>query len=324
MKNLNLLFNKTYYRNIGNDTAFEDDCQNFNKKICGVKFFPSDYRQPFLPEDRMQTFKLVTTYPGMLVGTGYAHGTGLNDYDVNIGFSFDYVTGQPYVPGSSVKGLLRSVFTEHPEATAEIIRAITDKVLSTEKIGELEKEIFDFGDIFLDAVVCEGNINGNIMGLDNITPHSEPTKNPKPLLLVKILPGVHFEFRFVLKNGVLTVDEKKELFETMITLFGAGAKTNVGYGQLVRESEYSVENTRRNVSQEHNLGNHSDYSTNRGNNYNNHRTGNQTESANSEDETKKKARCPLCKQKTWIYYTNGKLRTTCSVCKQPINMNEII
>ena len=124
--------------------ALDADCQYFNREICGVKFDKArDYRKPFLPADRMKTVELVTTYPGMLVGTGYAHGTSESDNDIKIGFSFDYVTGQPYVPGSSVKGLLRCVFREQPEAAAEIVRVCTGKALDIDRIAELEKEIFD-------------------------------------------------------------------------------------------------------------------------------------------------------------------------------------
>ena len=179
MKNLNLLFNKTYYRNIRHLATESDkreyaaECQSHNDEICGVKFDKErDYRSLGSLHDRMKTVVLVTTYPGMLVGTGYAHGTSESDNDIKIGFSFDYVTGQPYVPGSSVKGLLRCVFREQPEAAAAIITACTGKEMSDEIVAKLDEEIFEFGDIFLDAVVCKGNRNGNLMGLDNITPHS--------------------------------------------------------------------------------------------------------------------------------------------------------
>ena len=291
MKNLNLLFNKTYYRNIGDKNAFEEDCKAFNREICGVKFDKArDYRKPFLPADRMQTIELVTTYPGMLVGTGYAHGTGESDNDIKIGFSFDYVTGQPYVPGSSVKGLLRCVFREQPEAASEIVYARTGKALSAEQIGELEKEIFDFGDVFLDAVVCAGNRNGYLMGLDNITPHSEPTKNPVPLLLVKILPGVHFEFRFVLKDGILTAAEKTDVFRTMLMLFGAGAKTNVGYGQLVTAAEYAAMAPVSAV---------------------------RTQTAPSANPDK--VRCPHCGKMSWKTYPDGNPRKTCSICRETLS-----
>lgn len=318
MKNLNLLFNKTYYRNLGNKKAFEQDCQMFNHEICDVTFDKSrDYLAPFLPADRMQTVELVTTYPGMLVGTGYAHGTGDCDDDVNIGFSFDYVTGQPYVPGSSVKGLLRCVFREQPDAAAEIVRVCTGKELTTEQIRELEEKIFDSGDVFLDAVVCQGAVGGRLMGLDNITPHSEPTKNPIPILLLKILPGVHFEFRFALKNeAILTAAEKTEIFRKMLILFGAGARTNVGYGQLVTPQEYAkLTPVVRNAIPVTD-GNRPNSGNNHGNNYS---TPNAHRPQTAQTANADKVRCPHCGKMSWARYPDGNPRKTCSFCKEKLS-----
>ena len=75
------------------------------------------------------------------------------------------------------------------------------------------------------------------MGFDYITPHKNPVANPIPIRIIKVLPDVRFEFRFVLsdkkiKDKVLTADALKELLKELLILFGAGAKTNVGYGVL--------------------------------------------------------------------------------------------
>ncbi len=326
MKNLNLLFNKTYYRSIGDTEKFKSDCQMFNGEICKVKFDKSrDYAKQFLPDEDIQSFELVPTYPGMLIGTGYSHGTGESDDDINIGFSFDYVTGQPYIPGSSIKGLLRNVFKEQTEAAREIVQVCTGKELSADDFEKLEKEIFDSGDVFFDAVVSAGNPDGYIMGLDNITPHSEPTKNPIPLLLLKILPGVHFEFRFSLKDGVLTAKEKAKIFETMLTLFGAGAKTNVGYGQLVRVDEYSIPHVVQSTNTAVTNGNRMNYGRNRNNNrgypqYNRNQQAAPTETTARPD----KIQCPHCGGKTWIRNQDGTPRQTCSICREAVDFSRYL
>lgn len=54
-------------------------------------------------------FQLVTTYPGLLIGMGNPHDAKL-DAAVKLGFSFDYVTGLPYLPGSSLKGICVPAF----------------------------------------------------------------------------------------------------------------------------------------------------------------------------------------------------------------------
>lgn len=63
-----------------------------------------------LPKNRnTHSFRLQTTYPGLLIGSGYNHGTGKQG-ELKLGFFFDHTTGLPMIPGSSVKGLLRANF----------------------------------------------------------------------------------------------------------------------------------------------------------------------------------------------------------------------
>lgn len=64
-------------------------------------------------------FELSTTYPGLLIGSGYTHGIGAIG-EFKIGFHFDYSTGLPLIPGSSVKGLLRSAFPDFKKELPEL------------------------------------------------------------------------------------------------------------------------------------------------------------------------------------------------------------
>ena len=56
--------------------------------------------------------------------------------------------------------------------------------------------------------------------------------------MLKILPDVKFEFRFRLADSMLSeecivsADVKRRLFMELLSIFGIGAKTNVGYGIL--------------------------------------------------------------------------------------------
>jgi CRISPR-associated protein Cmr6 len=77
------------------------------------------------------------------------------------------------------------------------------------------------------------------IGDDYITPHVNrkkpelsPFTNPIPLMFLKILPEVTIQFQFDVKNGLLTKEQKEELFRRLLLDFGIGAKTNVGYGQF--------------------------------------------------------------------------------------------
>ncbi|MDP2061065.1 MAG: type III-B CRISPR module RAMP protein Cmr6, partial [Flavobacteriaceae bacterium] len=71
------------------------------------------YKENF-ESDEMNTFpyskfQLKTIYPGLVCGIGYEHELGFTN-EFKLGFSFDHTTGLPYIPGSSVKGTLRSAF----------------------------------------------------------------------------------------------------------------------------------------------------------------------------------------------------------------------
>ncbi|MBQ3265285.1 MAG: type III-B CRISPR module RAMP protein Cmr6 [Ruminococcus sp.] len=258
MDNLNLLFNKEYYRFLGvnrnsenpKDTCFQTrelkingrketidgTADIINREIEQTVFTGGDFRECPIPG--AVTFRLKTVYPGLLIGTGAPHGVTKDvsgsSSDFSCGFYFDYVTGQPYIPGSSVKGVLRSHFKHRGKAVAEIAQGLG--VTFSKSLKEIETAVFDNGVIFFDAVVCRGDRHNHIVGSDYITPHESPTKNPKPIHIIKVMPDVQFEFRFKLNPGfdesVIGAEDLKRLFTELLTLFGAGAKTNVGYGSF--------------------------------------------------------------------------------------------
>lgn len=258
MRNLNLLFNKTYFSKLkvpaNEDTRKCNDkwFSVHNKMIIGIdpdsdsqlpQFSATDYAN-FMDEataDRLCTHRFImkTLYPGLLVGTGYAHeATQGSNSCIKLGFSFDYVTGQPYIPGSSVKGMLKSCFSE-ASVIGEIMEPMGVK-LTDQQVKNLREQIFEGNrDVFFDAVIRAGDEKQRILGEDYITPHGkDETKSPNPLLMLKILPDVKFEFRFRLADSMLSeecivsADVKRRLFMELLSIFGIGAKTNVGYGIL--------------------------------------------------------------------------------------------
>jgi len=224
------------------------------------------------PLNNLNNFELFTTYPGVLCGTGYGHDTKAKG-DFKIGFFFDHTTGQPILPGSSVKGILRSLFECDLDAKGnektgeksvavlkfiflEAIEICKDESLKTELteikehlseavISKTKKAIFGGqdqigADIFFDAVINFEKLgNERFLSNDFITPHQHDLlKNPVPLMFLKVLPNVPFQFRFKLSNDGWTTDVKEAIFKTILLTIGAGAKTNVGYGQF---SETKIE-----------------------------------------------------------------------------------
>lgn len=180
--------------------------------------------------------------PGLLIGSGLTHGFPGADNDVKAGLQFDYTSGLPVIPGSSVKGVIRSAFRY-----VEYVRSIfagfrengnIDYDLSTEDVSKLMTDMFEYGDIFADAVVI--GCRNRILAEDYITPHTGgPLAPPGPIRIVKVAPGVTFSFFFKFRPftaGDKTVfpADKLELCRTILEDFGIGAKTNVGYGVLRR------------------------------------------------------------------------------------------
>ncbi len=151
-------------------------------------------------------FEATTLYPGLLIGSGYTHGVSA-DEDIKIGFFFDHTSGLPVIPGSSVKGVLRSLFglgmKERQDPHKEAKEAMIRNLLGKEKLDveALSKAIFEgikpqkmrkdpddelFGpyerDIFYDARIVR--TSGRLMADDYITPHKNPLENPIPIRFV--------------------------------------------------------------------------------------------------------------------------------------------
>lgn len=347
MENLNLLFNKQYYSNLGTP-RFADDVKRINEKIATVEFKEKDYIKSKVAN---QQFIMKTCYPGLLIGIGNPHGAGkklgeeldkksdkksdeqskklfgCND-DINCGFSFDYVTGQPYIPGSSVKGVLRSHFKEHPQAVADVVADVLKNngvECDAEFVKALEKDIFDNKDVFLDAVIYDGDEHGNIVGFDYITPHESPLKDPIPIHIIKVLPDVKLEFRFRLSDHIvgdktINGEDIVSVFLELLALFGIGAKTNVGYGVLEKSDESRSEKKPReadNTAANQTTNQNTNQSTNqsRNNNYRNNNRNNNAGGRNGD-----KIQCPHCNK--YIFRINkfdGKPNKICYLCKEKLS-----
>lgn len=227
-----------------------------------VNFRTDSYTQIENPASTHR-FSLQTTYPGLMVGSGYTHDSGAKG-DFKMGFFFDHTSGQPIIPGSSVKGVLRSIFeldtddrgrkttgAKSVEAFNFFIKEanIEYTELSINELKTLMQEIFGTQDkpgkdIFYDAVIDIARSGSKkIVSTDFITPHKhsgsprrpelDQFSNPIPLMFLRVMPEIYFEFRFDLKSGeMLNANQKKELFGAIISTLGIGAKTNVGYGQF--------------------------------------------------------------------------------------------
>lgn len=249
--NIGWLFYKDYYHGIPFNSGKEKEefkplFEAKNQVINDTHL--SQYREEVellkLDYETMQWFEMTTEYPGLATGLGNPHETH-KDGEYKLGFHFDHTTGLPIIPGSSVKGLLRSAFQKSPDYIKYLLENLPGKepAVFDIDISQLEKEIFEGErispykrDIFLEAViVSSGNGKQLFLADDFITPHPDEFKDPVPLQFLKVLPQVTFRFQFRLNrlnDGLLTIEDKKNLFKRILLDLGIGAKTNVGYGKF--------------------------------------------------------------------------------------------
>lgn len=133
-----------------------EELKSINKSILRYPLQKIDFKDCY-----KDTFILQTVYPGLLMGTGYSHDYKASDEDITlegfkIGFYFDFTTGMPVIPGSSVKGLLRSCF---PQRVVKSKNKKNKKPKhSTEKEKFIKSELVKLGvkeNIDIDILECE-------------------------------------------------------------------------------------------------------------------------------------------------------------------------
>lgn len=243
--NISWLFYKDYFKDEKGNPLFRGGYETENLIKQKTENILNQKLVKLAPLPLAEYLDLTTIYPGLLVGSGYQHELGGVNGEFQLGFFFDYTTGMPTIPGSSVKGVLRSAF-EHKEYIRDCLDSSID-------IDKLKKEIFGSEngsdavqkgkDKFFDAFIIESkNRNETFLDDDYITPHSDEFKDPVPLRFLKVSPNVTFRFYFDLTNGIISKEEKLLLFDNILQDFGVGAKTNVGYGQFTGNNEKRIIN----------------------------------------------------------------------------------
>jgi len=265
-----------------------DKAADMNKELVNVltqdlldeAFAFSTARVEALTGDNTYSFKMRVLYPGLLMGTGYPHMTGKPDGEIQIGFSFDYVTGLPYYPGSSLKGVLRNPFDRavssieyldylrdifaKPELTVEEVKTFVGQTFAGCE-QEAEGLPMSQRDVFYDSYPIGFASNGapaKLLNLDNLAPHldketkkSNPLKDPVPLTMLRVMPNTCFAFQMKLHDVVadegkvlFTATEKLQAFKTILMDFGIGAKTRVGYGNLAEVTGEIVTRLQQDIS----------------------------------------------------------------------------
>lgn len=223
--------------------------------IIRLKHDPVLSRRLGVEHEGTQSFSLKTRYPGLLAGSGYPHPKAREDNnDFQLGFFFDHTSGMPVIPGSSIKGVLRSPFRRlYDSQTGDSAVALLNDAAGLKEENQkkdvtfwqdVERLIFAGIDaegemilrrertVFHDAVIAgTDNDRGYILADDYITHHPGSFDEPNPVRFLKVRSGVTFRFTFQPGRAVEGIDTVK-LFENIILLLGLGAKTAHGYGHF--------------------------------------------------------------------------------------------
>ncbi len=200
---------------------------------------------------------LLTTYPGLLIGSGYHHEVGIEG-ELKLGLQFGHLTGLPYIPSHSANGVIKSWLSQIVDNDGggnvimiayyfkELFNFSQNDLLGMDWKWVLDRLFNDNNqntplskvDVFLDAFPDKQT--GLLFAEDNITPHKSPIKEPIPISFLVVREDVRFNFYFQLKdtqltsNGTLSLTalDKMRLFERVLCDAGIGAKTTIGYGRL--------------------------------------------------------------------------------------------
>lgn len=180
---------------------------------------------------------------GMLFGGSNPVFRPTNDKDlpaITLGLHPD--TGLPYIPGTSLKGMICSV-VERIEDTSKSKGSAENKTgtqgsspAKQKNVNEANNFVVNHGrihDVFHGVFPLKITISAN---KDHLTPHSNPLHNPVPLGMIKVDSGSTMKaaFHVVAKNQG-EAESKVEHWLTELQFFGMGARTNYGYGQFYFE-----------------------------------------------------------------------------------------
>lgn len=170
----------------------------------------------------------------LLVGTGYK-----NTLEVGLGLHPLY--GVPYLPGSSIKGLVRAWFDGQPGRDADQMRRLFGSAHKDEG-SEAEHQVgaLSFYDAFPRGTVR--------LEADVLTPHfgpyyQDPTvapavwHDPNPVAFLAVAAGVSFRFVVTahVADGFAQAGELEMVRDALgqaLAWLGAGAKTSNGYGRF--------------------------------------------------------------------------------------------
>lgn len=176
-----------------------------------------------------------------------------NPHLIEVGLSFLSPYGLPYLPGSSIKGVLRH--------GAELAKETNKEIITDEKINILfgkadssddnQSNQAQKGLLYFWDVIPYPQKDGFLLQADIVTPHGKnylqgtnpnpPVDNetPIPIPFVVVSKGVKLDFNITYSYLPKEFENAKELEDLIFSIMqfsciwiGFGAKTSSGYGQI--------------------------------------------------------------------------------------------
>ena len=185
-KNMSYIFNYEYFDELVLMGSSSKSIEDKNSEILRFEFMEKTPVTEWRQLEGFEIIELFTLYPGMLMGLGNIHEIKMEGA-IKCGFNFDYTTGTPFIPGSSLKGMLRSYFPK-TNSDEELIEYIKSLLPEKEKSEENELDVIDFRDkLFVGDTIYLGAYPAidkpmSLISMEYITKHNG-FKNPNPVSL---------------------------------------------------------------------------------------------------------------------------------------------
>ena len=176
----------------------------------------------------------------------FVSGLGMG-HVLETGFVWHKILGVPYLPGSSVKGMIRAWAKQWDDETKEEVNRlfgdskdigagslIVFDAIPLEKPG-LEVDIMNphYGDYYSKKKM-KVTLGGRDQEID--TPPADYL-SPNPIFFLTVASGISFKFALAVRRGKGTNNDLMngfELLEEALENIGAGSKTAVGYGHFTK------------------------------------------------------------------------------------------
>lgn len=237
--------NYLFFRNFDNLLREKGDSVNFNTEIDKLlKPMPVSKLMGPITCDEPYSYKIAGQ--GLMVGTNLINYSAIkldqrsknsteqeNKFFQNT-LNFDYTLGEVIIPGSGVKGALRSTLKLGLEELNTVLEQIG---LTSEKLDNLlfENDNTNHYVIYFDATIEGVTIDDQVYmySKENITPMEN---EPNPLNFIKVIPTCTINFNIHIPQKV---DEQlnnrgNEIIDILIANSEFGAKGNTGFGSVVK------------------------------------------------------------------------------------------